>query len=506
MELSIVESNLGDIVINPDDASNLGANAGDLISLTQTSTGNRILGIVGIQSDMESGTIGVSPLLLISNELQEGIKIDTSVWQGDLTQINSVELGIENVPGSKKKGDVLQRTRTKESELVRSLKNKAFQKGTSFILKELDLQVTIIDTKPELSKDDAAKFNGIQNFSYTWSKKQDAEYDSVVMIDLSGSMDTADMMMDDKAHETVKAIESKFTDKYGTDLMGRLQDKDMVSRIDAVLGKPQDGGMVSRIDGAALAILNYSQIGGGKKNFGLVYFSDEGIPVTFPDGSRVYNAGSNVPTAELGEAVLGKIVKNWHGLTNLEDGLIKSIEVAKKLDHKKHKMIVLLMDGKPENEEKCLEIINKRIVPRKDMIINTLGYGNKIDEKFLMTVADKTGGEYLNIQDADDLIDAFSDLAVEFKIHGSKETLDLHSIRDKAMEKADPTEVYCKKCGQHATFLGKHSRWYCDNCKKYLGKGSFQNKCIKCKKPLSFLGNSKRWFCYECNAFDRGSR
>ncbi len=598
MELSIVESNKGDIVINPNDASNLGVNAGDLISLTQTSTGNRILGTVEVQSDMESGTVGVSSLLMLSNGIEDGAKMDTNIYQENLVQINSLDLGIENMVGSKKRGDVLQRVREKENILIKLMKNKAFQKGSSFILKELDIQLSVIDTKPELSDGDVAKFNGIQDFSYTWPDQDDHDnipmadlsgnkniedvvvadntsviieieepsteqeikcpvcgtinppnsdkctncstilsigkktkeksasspkrqsdtigtkpessggnisksneiqnspntrhnklngYDSILMVDLSGSMDTEDMVIGDKTHEIIEANGSKFTNKHGTVLIERMRDKELVSRI----------------DGTALAVLNYSQIKRQNNAFGMVYFSDEGIPVKFPNGT--HSCSSAVPIAEFGEAMLGEIAKNWHGLTNLEDGLIKAIEVAKELDHQKHKMIVLLMDGKPENMEECIQIVDRRIVPRKDMIINTLGYGDSVDEEFLMTIANKTGGEYHKVQDTDDLIDIFSNFAVEFKIHGSKELLDLYSIRGKAV-KTDPTEVYCKKCGQHASFLGKYGRWYCDSCKKYLEKGNFQNKCAKCKKPLTFLGNSKRWFCYDCNAFDRESR
>ncbi len=291
--------------------------------------------------------------------------------------------------------------------------------------------------------------------------------------------------MDETTHDALKMVDSKFTSKYGAVLMERLKDKDMVSRI----------------DGTSLAVLNYSQ--SQINSFGLVYFSDEGIPVKFPDGT--YNADSNIPAAELGEAMLGEIVKNWHGQTNLADGLIKAIEVAKKLDHGKHKMIILLMDGKPKDGEKCLQIIEKRIIPRKDMIINTLGYGSNIDKNFLISVAEKTGGKYQRIQDADDLIQVFSDFAGKFEVSGSKELLDLYSIR-RGDAKADPTEVYCKKCGQHASFQGKHGWWYCDNCEKYLEKGNIQNNCKKCKKPLTLLGNSKRWFCYDCNAFDRKNR
>ena len=354
-------------------------------------------------------------------------------------------------------------------------------------MENLKLQVTINSTKPELSEGQAAHFNNIEEFSYTWANKQNGGYDSVLMIDLSGSMDTEDMRMDETAHDTLKSINSKFTGKHGTVLMERLKDKDVVSRI----------------DGTSLAVLNYSQSQGS--SFGLVYFSDEGIPVTFSNEAGQYNASSNTPATELGEAMLGEIVKNWHGKTNLADGLLKAIEVAKELGHVKHKMITLLMDGKPEDGEKCLQIINKRIVPRKDMIINTLGYGPNIDENFLITVAEKTGGKYQEIQDVNELIQIFSNMAVKFKVQGSRELLDLHSIRGEAA-KADATEIYCKKCGQHASFMGKHGWWYCDTCNKYLEKGEFQNKCIKCKKPLTFLGNSKRWFCYDCNTFDRGSR
>ena len=487
MELSIVKSDRGEIAINLDDASYIGANAGDVISLTHTETGTRILGIMGLQSDIESGTVGVNPLLLISNGLKEGIKIDTNIWKESLAHIDSVELGIENLGDSKKKGDVLQRLRMKETELVKLMKNKVFRNGTSFILKNLNLQVTINSTKPELAEGQAAQFNGIRDFSYTWSNEQNDGYDSVLMIDLSGSMDTEDMRMDETAHDTIKSIDSKFKSKHGAALMERLKDKNVVSRI----------------DGTSLAVLNYSQ--SQSNSFGLVYFSDEGIPVTFPDGTGHYNAGSNTPVAELGEAMLGEIAKNWHGQTNLADGLIKTIEIAKELDHGKNKMITLLMDGKPKDEEKCLQIINSRIVPRKDMIINTLGYGSNINEGFLLDIAEKTGGKYQKVQDVDELIQIFSELAIKFKVHGSRELLDLHSIRGEAAE-IDATEVYCKKCGQHASFFGKHGWWYCDECNKYLEKGNFQNKCIKCKKPLTFLGNSKRWFCYDCNKFDRESR
>jgi hypothetical protein len=367
------------------------------------------------------------------------------------------------------------------------MRNRVFQNGTSFILKKLDVQVTINTTTPKLADGQAAQFNNIEDFSYTRTNRPENGHDNLLLIDLSGSMDTEDMKMDRAAHDALENIGSKFTGKYGAALMERLKGKDMATRI----------------DGTTLAILNY--LHGQGNSLGLVYFSDEGIPVIFPNGAGHYRAGSDIPVADLGEAMLERIVKNWHGKTNLADGLNKAIDVAKEFDHMGHKMITLLMDGKPDNREECLHIVNMRIAPRKDMVINTLGYGPNSDEDFLRAVAGKTGGKFQKVLDVDELIQIFSDMAATFSIQGSRELLDLYSIKGEA-KKTEPTEVYCKKCGQHATYYGKHGWWYCDTCKRYLERGNFQKNCIKCKKPLTFLGNSGRWFCYECNTFDRESR
>ena len=110
--------------------------------------------------------------------------------------------------------------------------HKVFQKGTSFILNDLDLHVTINGTKPELTDGEAAKFSGLEEFSYTWSNKQNDGFDSVLMIDLSGSMDTEDMRMDERAAEALETVGSKFTNKHGAALSERLRDREVVSRID----------------------------------------------------------------------------------------------------------------------------------------------------------------------------------------------------------------------------------------------------------------------------------
>lgn len=99
-----------------------------------------------------------------------------------------------------------------------------------------------------------------------------------------------------------------------------------------------------------------------------------------------------------------KVLKNIDsaGGTLLSAGLDKGIETLKELSNKHYKMMFFLTDGKDGNKNKG--VMNAIIsAVNNNIVINTVGLGNDIDEKILIKIANETGGNYYFAEQAIEL-------------------------------------------------------------------------------------------------------
>ena len=110
--------------------------------------------------------------------------------------------------------------------------------------------------------------------------------------------------------------------------------------------------------------------------------------------------------------------------TDISSSLAESIEVMKGFDKEKMKMIVLLTDGNFDDrladEKSFQDIVNQRLSPREDVVVNTVGLGDEEHDEILNSITSKTGGEYCKIDDLQALLKALS--------HFSKSTSENASV------------------------------------------------------------------------------
>jgi hypothetical protein len=232
------------------------------------------------------------------------------------------------------------------------------------------------------------------------------------------------------------------------------------------LSKFREGQYVKRYEGAALCALIYliEKIGRGVgDNIAVVPFSDSAEPVSFNGNPYYSSQEGNISRSA--ETIVEQIETTWHGLTNLEEALNRAIELSKNFDRGKIKMFVILTDGKADEEDRVLNLVNQRLRPRMDIIINNLGLGTDVNDQFLHTISSMTGGQYDKVYGLKDLTKIYSKYAIDLKIRGSNETLREWSQTQRAG--ADQQRA-CPTCGLTLSYIHKVQKWYCYNCQRYI--------------------------------------
>lgn len=115
------------------------------------------------------------------------------------------------------------------------------------------------------------------------------------------------------------------------------------------------------------------------------------------------------------ESVRGELEANARGNTNMAAGMRESLDDFERDGGSGGRAMVLLSDG--ENSDEWYQDPRTRAQAQRaadmDVKIYTVGLGDDHNEELLTDVADETGGEYVDVDEADELETSFEDIAVD---------------------------------------------------------------------------------------------
>lgn len=222
-------------------------------------------------------------------------------------------------------------------------------------------------------------------------------FDTIFLLDLSGSMYNEDFNMENMelSNDSIKDdFDSKFLKNFISEIVGEKE--------------------ISRYRGALTSILLYVIKTVERKednNISIIPFSDSAEAIRF-EGKK-YFSSSNSDLENIFDRSIKDVEEFLRGKTDIRSALEESIEVIKKLKKDRMKMIVLLTDQNSDQKDndpkiEIQNLINDRLSPREDVVINTVGLGDDVDEELLNSIASKTGGEFIKAEGIGDLDYPFS--------------------------------------------------------------------------------------------------
>jgi len=390
-ELKVKEAETESFVIGPDTSSDLGVSESDVLLARNPVNGKGLAGEAKIGESVEEKTVMINRCLFESIGLNEGSELMISRYEKEIKKPIEVTFGVEDKGKSDR--DPLTLIKENEGEFIDFVKDILWTKDSKFLWRDKKLIVSIDEVDVEIDKDDVIDFNRLEEFSLVISETD--FYSAVFLVDLSGSMETKDLAVkeiDSLIEEIKEAVDSPVTSEFIDDL--------------------EDNSKIKRSQAAAFCVLVYlvREIERGDK-ISMIPFSDEASVLLFQD---LKYFASDVCDLETG---LNKIIEDikYHprGRTNISDALNEAVETMKDFDHQEKKMIVLLTDGEPkppsiDDKDAVMKVIDDRLAPRKDVIINTIGLGDQVNHHLLDSIATKTGGEYTYVNSLQGMIETYS--------------------------------------------------------------------------------------------------
>ncbi|MFP4001217.1 MAG: vWA domain-containing protein [Thermoplasmata archaeon] len=403
IELEVHEGDTGYFTISERTASELDVKEGDILLAKNPINEKTAAGEAKIEKSHDEEIIGMDRTLFESIGLDQGFEIKVDAYRGEVKRVIEVEFGVENIGKSDR--DPLTVVKENEGEFIDFIEGKICTKHSEVLWEAKDLLVSIKETYPELETDEVTDLSDVEEFSYSWGGSELKSFDGILLIDLSGSMETRDLAIKE-FDWLIERIDRSVAGNFTTDFLRNLKDETKVKRS----------------QGATLCGLIYfvQKIGRGVGDkISVIPFSDEASVIEFND--EEYFSADVTDTESAAENIIEEIKYYPRGRTNISDGFEEAIEMIKNFEHDKMKMIVLLTDGKPQPEsiddsESVLDVVESRLEPRRDVIINTIGLGDQVDHHLLEKIATKTGGEYTHVKSLQGLTEAYSRYATNISI------------------------------------------------------------------------------------------
>ncbi len=403
MELEIVKAGEreGAAFLNPEDAASQGLFDGTIIVFEDPTTGNFGAAPVFIDKKVEKGKIHIDSTLVESCGLDEGFNVIVKKYQGRTHPVRELVIGIEPL-GDQKPEDVFKIAQERRSELKKLLDRRVIFKKMRIRWKDLNANISIESTKPDLTGRELAIVN--------WAEMEKAEivpigpampFNAVLLIDISGSMSTKDMEVTNiaPAREGIVSL---------------LKSEDVAG----FLARFEEGDTVKRRHGAAFAALLYlaEKVGRGYgERVAIITYHDEAEIIKF-NGNNYFDAASG-NIEDVANVILKKVAYATGGYTNFSDALRKALSLLRNEFKDTNTMIVFLSDGFPQGtdtEESVRNIVDKEFSHMPNVVIYTVGIGGEVNEVLMQYIAEATGGVYFKASDLGKLLSWYGELARTF--------------------------------------------------------------------------------------------
>ncbi len=404
--MKVLEGKKDHFVASEEIQEDLAMSTSDILIVKNPINQRCIANHVEFIDDIEKDVIKINKISLEAIGLDSDFDVEVYPFNEDLTSIEEVKFGVENF--KKSENDPLTIVKENEDIFIDFIKNKIFTKSSKFHWEKKGILISIKNTCPGMNVSDVGKFKESFRFTYEWGGSELKSFDGVLLLDMSGSMEIMDLNMEDVGwvvERMSRNLDGKYCQKFLNSLKGNKK--------------------VRRSHGAVLCALVYlvQKIGRGiGDRISMIPFSDESSVIEF-DGKDYFS--SSVGNTSYGaERIVEEIYNTKRSHTNLSDSFKKAIDVMKNFDRNKMKMIVVLTDGKPnpksiDCKENLLNMIKKRLAPRKDIVVNAIGLGNEVDHKLLDKISVMTGGEYTHVNSLEGLTQAYTRYATSISVKGS---------------------------------------------------------------------------------------
>lgn len=406
IKLTLKEDDTDEFLISDLGASELGIEENELLLARNPINKKSVVGRAAIETDIEEDKISLDRTLFESIGLDSGFEIEVEKYSKKPKTVREVEFGIESRGNPDQ--DPLVFVKENEGDFLNFISDKIFTKDSKFPWSGKGLLISIKETYPGMDEDDAADLSDLEDFSYAWGGSELKSFDGLLLIDMSGSMETEDLDMED-IDWLVDRISRALDGDTSKEFLKNLEGEDKIKRS----------------EGAAFCALMYlvQKIGRGVGDkISIIPFSSEAETVYFDD--KRFFSSSTGTTEDAAENIIKSIKYHIRSHTNISTALEEAIETIKDFERDKMKMIVILTDGKPnppaiDDPRKVNRIVEERLAPRRDVIINTIGLGEDVDHGLLDEIAHKSGGEYTYVTTLQGLTQAYSRYATSISIKGT---------------------------------------------------------------------------------------
>lgn len=404
MELEIVKAGEaeGAAFINPETAKAAGIYEGNIILFEDPTTGNFGAAPVYTDKKVEKNKIKIDSTLVESSGLDEGFTVTVKNYTGKLQPLRKIVIGVEPLSGQPPE-EVFKQAQERRSELKKLLNKRVIFKKMKLRWKELESNISIESTEPELKGQEFALVN--------WPEIERAEivpigpampFNAILLIDVSGSMSTKDM----KVVNIAPAREGIVS----------LLESEQISNF---LSRFEEGEEVKRRHGAAFAALLYlaEKVGRGYgEKVAIATYHDEAKIIKF-DGNDYYEAATG-KIDQVAETILTEVAYKTGGYTNMSDALRKAISILRRsFRGSGQNMIIFMTDGFPQGtdtEEAVMSIVEKELATLPNVVLYTVGVGGEVNDRLMENIATATGGVYFKATDLGKLLNWYSELARTF--------------------------------------------------------------------------------------------
>jgi len=442
------------MMLNPEDATSINLEPGDLIEVIEESCDEAIVGKLEISNDVAKGSVVMDETSLECLYTDEHSEVLVETYDGLLIYLDSIKFGVKSVSGDNN-SDFIIDIRKREYELLKFLNKRVLRK--SFKIKWEDFIFEVVETEPPIQGDEVGIISKevLSGFSYKPMSTM-IPFDTILIMDVSTSMVTQDLRLEGFS-APINHLKSSVDKSEIRDYLDSFFDEEEIRRC----------------DGAALAALLYlsEKVGRGKgEKIGLIPFSTSGQIVQFDD-AFYYDVSKDVDISKIMMSLV-KHVTEAEGSTNISHALLQALHIIEKFNSDRIKMLILLTDGKPEkvdNDARVVECIEKYFRPREDILLYAAGLGNNVNEELLKDITSRCGGEYYQVQKIDDLVSWYSYLAKNLVLHAThlkEEEIQNEIIYDFKQEPF--AEIPCYGCKSRIPLPNKGSEIdiSCPNCKR----------------------------------------